>query len=196
MTQPTASVNGQLVVAGCKDGRSRVWDAPPESGPVQNLKRRSGREPNESHRDRLSIAARHSVAFCLFAPAGQAQATASGTPSEAPRGIHNRRTANGRRAVQHHNTQCRRAAIDSAPGLVRKSAAYWSQYKSDIIRQVFDGGFGEDVDEDADSTSSSPAMWSSSRRVAAPMCPVPSKKRRSPTPSTGSRSPQRRSISI
>jgi hypothetical protein len=34
-------------------------------------------------------------------------------------------------------------------GLVRKSKAYWGDYRSDIIRQVFDGGFGYDVDESA-----------------------------------------------
>ena len=32
--------------------------------------------------------------------------------------------------------------------LVRKSKAYWDTYQTDIIRQVFDGGFGSDVDED------------------------------------------------
>jgi len=31
-------------------------------------------------------------------------------------------------------------------GLVRKSKAYWGAYRSDIIREVFDGGFGYDVD--------------------------------------------------
>ncbi len=32
--------------------------------------------------------------------------------------------------------------------LVRKSKAYWDDYQTDIIREVFDGGFGSDVDED------------------------------------------------
>jgi hypothetical protein len=32
--------------------------------------------------------------------------------------------------------------------LVRKSKAYWDAYQTDIIRQVFDGSFGGDVDED------------------------------------------------
>ena len=32
--------------------------------------------------------------------------------------------------------------------LVRKSKAYWDAYQTDIIRQIFDGGFGSDVDED------------------------------------------------
>ena len=34
-------------------------------------------------------------------------------------------------------------------GLVRKSKAYWDAYRTDIIRQVFDGGFGSDADSDA-----------------------------------------------
>ncbi len=33
-------------------------------------------------------------------------------------------------------------------GLVHKSAAYWSDYKSDIIRQVFEGAFGKNMDGD------------------------------------------------
>jgi hypothetical protein len=32
--------------------------------------------------------------------------------------------------------------------LVRKSQAYWDNYGSDIIREVFDGGFASDVDEE------------------------------------------------
>jgi hypothetical protein len=32
--------------------------------------------------------------------------------------------------------------------LVRKSDKYWDAYQTDIIRQVFDGGFGGDVDDD------------------------------------------------
>jgi hypothetical protein len=31
--------------------------------------------------------------------------------------------------------------------LVRKSKAYWDAYQTDMIRQVFDGGFGSDMDE-------------------------------------------------
>jgi hypothetical protein len=30
-------------------------------------------------------------------------------------------------------------------GLVRKSRAYWDTYQSDLIRQIFDGGFGTDI---------------------------------------------------
>jgi hypothetical protein len=32
--------------------------------------------------------------------------------------------------------------------LVRKSQAYWDGYRSDFIREVFDGGFADDVDRD------------------------------------------------
>jgi hypothetical protein len=32
--------------------------------------------------------------------------------------------------------------------LVRKSQAYWDNYRSDFIREVFDGGFASDVDDD------------------------------------------------
>ncbi len=32
--------------------------------------------------------------------------------------------------------------------LVRKSEAYWNGYRSDFIREVFDGGFASDVDRD------------------------------------------------
>jgi hypothetical protein len=34
----------------------------------------------------------------------------------------------------------------ASQGLVRKSKAYWDAYQTDLIRQVFDGGFGGDVD--------------------------------------------------
>jgi len=34
--------------------------------------------------------------------------------------------------------------------LVRKSQAYWDSYRSDFIREVFDGGFASDVDDDPD----------------------------------------------
>jgi hypothetical protein len=34
--------------------------------------------------------------------------------------------------------------------LVRKSKAYWGAYENDMIRQVFDGGFGPDMDESRD----------------------------------------------
>lgn len=40
-------------------------------------------------------------------------------------------------------------AVMASTGLVRKSNAYWSGYRTDIIRQVFDGGFGNNVDDDA-----------------------------------------------
>ena len=36
----------------------------------------------------------------------------------------------------------------ASSGVVHKSAAYWSDYKSDIIRQVFDGAFGKNMDGD------------------------------------------------
>ncbi len=32
--------------------------------------------------------------------------------------------------------------------LVRKSWAYWQDYKKDMLREVFDGGFGSNIDED------------------------------------------------
>jgi hypothetical protein len=32
--------------------------------------------------------------------------------------------------------------------LVRKSQAYWDKYRSDFIREIFDGGFASDVDDD------------------------------------------------
>jgi hypothetical protein len=35
-------------------------------------------------------------------------------------------------------------------GLVRKSRAYWDDYRYDLTRQVFDGGFGRDIDSDKD----------------------------------------------
>ncbi len=35
-------------------------------------------------------------------------------------------------------------------GLVRKSRAYWDEYRYDLTRQVFDGGFGSDIDSDKD----------------------------------------------
>jgi hypothetical protein len=32
--------------------------------------------------------------------------------------------------------------------LVRKSKAYWDNYKTDLIREIFDGGFGDDIGDD------------------------------------------------
>jgi uncharacterized protein with FMN-binding domain len=47
------------------------------------------------------------------------------------------------------------AALKNAPpaqlaskDLVRKSKAYWDAYRTDLIREVFDGGFGSDLDDD------------------------------------------------
>jgi hypothetical protein len=92
------------------------------------------------------------LAFCLFAPAGQvrtaAQTSAPATPSKKRPPAST--TAAPPTAVAPPSATANNAAAppSTAPtGLVRKSAAYWSQYKSDIISQVFDGGFGEDVDE-------------------------------------------------
>jgi len=99
---------------------------------------------------RCSLAA--TLALCLFAPAGQAQTAAQ---TSAPATPSKKRppattTSTPPSAAAPSATPAKAAASPStAPaGLVRKSAAYWSGYKSDIIRQVFDGGFGEDVDED------------------------------------------------
>ena len=36
----------------------------------------------------------------------------------------------------------------AAKGVVRKSQAYWSRFENDLIRQVFDGGFADDVNDD------------------------------------------------
>jgi hypothetical protein len=91
------------------------------------------------------------LVFCLFAPACQVQTAAqtSATPSKKhPQA--STASAPPTSVAPSANTTPKPAAPPSTapPGLVHKSAAYWSQYKSDIIRQVFDGGFGEDIDED------------------------------------------------
>ena len=88
------------------------------------------------------------LAFCLLALAGHSQTGASGTPSKKHPPAAS--TAAPPQAAPSSTTTAKAPAPPSTapPGLVRKSAAYWGQYKSDIIRQVFDGGFGEDVDED------------------------------------------------
>lgn len=56
-------------------------------------------------------------------------------------------------AAKARATADRDAAIKTAapaqlasPDVVRKSKAYWDTYQTDFIRQVFDGGFGSDVD--------------------------------------------------
>src|ERR1019366_181179 len=99
---------------------------------------------------RCSLAA--TLALCLFAPAGQVQTAAqtsapvapskkrppATTPSPPPKAAAPSATANKAAAPP--------STAPSAP--VCKAAAYGSRYKSDIIRQVFDGGFGADVDED------------------------------------------------
>ena len=85
------------------------------------------------------------LALCLFAPAGQAQtaAPAKKRPSA------NTTTASPSAAAPSATATKAAAPPSTAPaGLVRKSDAYWRGYKSDIIRQVFDGGFGADVDGD------------------------------------------------
>ncbi|HEY3838423.1 MAG TPA: hypothetical protein VGL72_17710 [Bryobacteraceae bacterium] len=43
------------------------------------------------------------------------------------------------------NAQPKQLAVK---GLVRKSRAYWSRFENDLIRQVFDGGFADDVNDD------------------------------------------------
>jgi hypothetical protein len=85
------------------------------------------------------------LALFLFAPAGQAQ-TAAPTKKRPPAAT----TSASPSATAPSGAATKSAAPTStAPsGLVRKSAAYWSHYKSDIIRQVFDGGFGADIDAD------------------------------------------------
>lgn len=40
-----------------------------------------------------------------------------------------------------------RATSPAVAGFVRKSKDYWADYDTDLIRQVFDGGFGIDVDD-------------------------------------------------
>jgi hypothetical protein len=102
-----------------------------------------------AYRCSLAIA----LAFCLFAPAGQVQTAAQTSAPAIPSKKHppaSTAAAPPTAVVPSSSTTPKPAAPPStAPtGLVRKSAAYWSQYKSDIISQVFDGGFGEDVDED------------------------------------------------
>jgi hypothetical protein len=93
------------------------------------------------------------LAFFLFAPAGQvhtaAQTSAPPTPSR-KRPPASTTAAPPTTVAPSSTTTPKPAAMPSTapPGLVHKSAAYWGQYKSDIIRQVFDGGFGEDIDED------------------------------------------------
>ena len=92
------------------------------------------------------------LALCLFAPAGQVQTAAQTSAPAAPSKKRPPATTTSTppKAAAPSATANKAAAPPStAPsGLVRKSAAYWSRYKSDIIRQVFDGGFGADVDED------------------------------------------------
>jgi hypothetical protein len=36
----------------------------------------------------------------------------------------------------------------TTPGIMNEPEGYWKSYRTDLIRQVFDGGFGSDVDED------------------------------------------------
>jgi len=40
------------------------------------------------------------------------------------------------------------ASASAAAALVSQPQNYWSGYRTDLIRQVFDGGFGSDVDDD------------------------------------------------
>ena len=87
------------------------------------------------------------LALCLIAPTVQAQTTAPVTASKKRPSAAT--TSTPPKAVAPSPTTKVAAPPSTAPGgLVRKSAAYWSRYKSDIIRQVFDGGFGADIDED------------------------------------------------
>ena len=126
-------------------------DAPPRiPEPVQNLQWRSGRDPNESRRDRLSMLARRSVSPLSVCArrASSDHSIRDPKPRSAP-GIH--KPPSPPTAVAPSGTTAPKPAAtpSTAPtGLVHKSAGYWSQYKSDIIRQIFDGGFGEDIDED------------------------------------------------
>jgi len=93
------------------------------------------------------------LACCLFAPAGQVHTAAqtSAAPTASRKHPPASTTSTPPAAVAPSSTTTPKPAAPPStapPGLVHKSTAYWSQYKSDIIRQVFDGGFGEDIDED------------------------------------------------
>jgi hypothetical protein len=94
------------------------------------------------------------LALCLFAPAGQVQTAAQTSAPAAPSKKRPPATTTSTPpSAAAPSATANKAAGPPPPstaptGLVRKSAAYWSGYKSDIIRQVFDGGFGADVDED------------------------------------------------
>lgn len=87
------------------------------------------------------------LALCLFTPTAQAQTAAPATTSKKhpPAAT---TSAPPKAAAPRAPTKPAAPASTAPAGLVRKSTAYWSRYKSDIIRQVFEGGFGEDVDED------------------------------------------------
>ncbi len=92
------------------------------------------------------------LTLCLIGPAGRGQTSAQTSAPANPRKKRSMAatTSTPPKVLAPSDAATRTAGPPAtAPiGLVRKSAAYWSGYKSDIIRQVFDGGFGADVDED------------------------------------------------
>ena len=88
------------------------------------------------------------LALCLFTPTAPAQTSAPATPSKKRPPATTTSTPPKAAAPSATATKTAEPPSTAPAGLVRKSTAYWSAYKSDIIRQVFDGGFGSDVDED------------------------------------------------
>lgn len=85
------------------------------------------------------------LSLCLFAFAGQGQTSAPaaakkkpGTPASTPK-----KAAAPSTTVRKTGS----SASTAGAGLVHKSAAYWSGYRSGIIQQVFDGDFrGAEMD--------------------------------------------------
>lgn len=74
------------------------------------------------------------------APGGKGAAIAghSGTAPQAPPSV-------TKPAAAPAPTPSRPHPQPGTGNVVRKSKAYWDDYRSDIIRQIFDGGFGSDV---------------------------------------------------
>ncbi|HEY4301084.1 MAG TPA: hypothetical protein VGM73_09440 [Candidatus Didemnitutus sp.] len=88
----------------------------------------------------------------FFVP--QFEATWDATESEDIRGTIAAQKAVGKAdlaaALKAHEEVLKNATPKqlASKDLVRKSEAYWGGYRSDFIREVFDGGFASDVDDD------------------------------------------------
>jgi hypothetical protein len=105
-----------------------------------------------AHPNRLSVIGgilAAALALVPFAPAGQGQTSQPATSNKNHSSATSASTPKKAVAPSATVPKAGPSTSKATGGLVHKSAAYWSGYKSDIIQRVFDGAFrGAEMDSD------------------------------------------------